>query len=78
MAPFTLGWFTRCREIAESDLNPGNWGWGRRKRSALITAGGNRPTLSTVLQKRKEMITITKDQANQLLNLQARGSVCFR
>jgi len=57
-------------ELAESPVNPGNWGWGRRKRSLA---------LRTTSSSKSSSIRLTRSEASNLLSssLVKRGSACF-
>ena len=62
------------REIAESPVNPRNWGWGKKRRGRSLSAEKRENTIST-----SGLARITKDEANSLLVRRRRASsACFR
>lgn len=72
------------REAAEA-FNPGNWGWGRRRRSLAITnlrADSPKTIAEKTVAQKRAVITVTRAQASSLLamskGISKRGSICLR
>lgn len=61
------------REVAEA-FNPGNWGWGRRRRSLPAVLRDD----ATYAATKRAVITITRSEANSLLAVSKRGDICLR
>ena len=68
--------FYNHREVAEA-FNPGNWGWGRRRRSLPLIAQSSLNAEKTIAEKRA-VITVSRAQANDLLSYSKRGDLCLR